>query len=688
MKDFPIQRCVLNNKKAGYLFVYHSLRWLLFFGSARLYGQSVGADDYYYLVKSRCEFRKRQPQCTTHSTISAKQQEAKGSVNTRIKHQQYSHLIKFTINNRIRMRSRKQRSSAWLLRANALGFLLYMRVAEGWLCSKFHETRLRLFGFRSDNDPEILASMDTCLAVVPPDDAWDRLQRARHVARDTSYTQWPPAIRLLHPFLRDTHEAALKVAEVIEKENIEPFTVKLDQWSIIPHVEALEMDWEAMQQLPDDDEPYDDDSESASGIFPMSEEDRAIQELIAREERIGREKLKERQRREQSKQQKKGEITSIPSEKNETDSRQKVPKSSERSLLRKQKQMYEEFNGPTVVVLEPDEESKEKLKNLRKKLIEGLFKKSDERCYFTGAYSPSSTVSDIGRLPKSVAQSMEEDAFRPLVPIAAFPTVTSAMETARKLRALWQPLTFEVTDLHLVSSGSSTDEKGTGKGAGAWDIDYQDNREYQMFHQQSFQSSNAWSGSDDEWRLDAKQFGCDAMVMLVGEEEPMDDELNQEMVNLICERGISGGHNIPKTESASIVENDRNEKPKFSDETSAELEKWLIQDDDFDEGSVVVIGRTHFFTGEMRNYVGMPAFSVIDGKDRVLGDRVSGAARRRGAIHRSSSTLQDQGNWGRNDVDYLPRTNKQKARQKRSRNTSSAQRSKERKGVEENIEDE
>lgn len=595
--------------------------------------------------------------------------------------------------NRDQMRIRKLKTcvSAFLIRAAVTVFVLCLHVAEGWVCSNFHESRLGLFGFRSGLDPETLASMDTCLAVVPPDDAWDRLQRARHIARDISYTQWPPAIRLLHPFLRDTHEAALRVAEIIEKENIKPFTIKLDQWSIIPHVEALEMDWEAMRQLPDDDDgdEHDDDGESVSGGFPMSEDDRAVHELIAREERIGREKLMERQRREQSKQQKKGRSPSEisqPEKDGATNPVKQTAKRTKRSLLQKQKQMYEEFNGPTVVVLEPDQESKEKLKNLRNKLIEGLFKSNDERCYFTGAYSPSSTVSDTGRLPKSVAQSLDEDVFRPLVPIAAFPTVTSAMETARKLRALWQPLIFEVADLHLVSSGLSTDEKAMGEGTGAKERDYLDNREYLMFHKESFQSSNAWSGSDEEWRLNAKQFGCDAMVMLVGEEEPTDDELNQEMVKLICERGTSGGHNISIAEGDSLFEGSRDKHS--SDEMSAELEKWLLQDDDFDEGSVVVIGRTHFFTGEMRNYVGMPAFSVRDGKDRVLGDRVSGAARRRGVIHRSSSTLQEQGNWGRNDDDYLPSTNKQKARQRRSRNSRSAPQSSGQNDIEETIEDE
>ena len=85
-----------------------------------------------------------------------------------------------------------------------------------------------------------------------------------------------------------------------------------------------------------------------------------------------------------------------------------------------------------------------------------------------------------------------------------------------------------------------------------------------------------------------------------------------------------------------------------------DLENWLDQDDEgVDEGTVVVIGRTHFFTGEMRKFVGMPATSVMDAKDRAMG--VSGAARRRGAIHRGGN-LWEEGEWGRKDADLRPKT--------------------------------
>ena len=63
--------------------------------------------------------------------------------------------------------------------------------------------------------------------------------------------------------------------------------------------------------------------------------------------------------------------------------------------------------------------------------------------------------------------SKEEDDpadFRPVVPIAAFQTVSSAIGVARKLRKLWEPLTFNVADLNLLSrrgsGGSGSDAEG------------------------------------------------------------------------------------------------------------------------------------------------------------------------------------------------------------------------------------
>jgi hypothetical protein len=515
---------------------------------------------------------------------------------------------------------------------DVLGLLLFVLTyfdapAAAWT-STSHRTRSTTLR----SHPPSPASMSTCLAVVPPDEAWDRLQRARHIARDKTYSKWPPAIRLFHPFSLDM---ALRIAELVEENKIEPFEVKLDQWNIIPHVEAMEADWEAMQGVPEADANVNQQDKF------WTKEERQVQELIAREEQIGREKLEERQRR---------------SDDDSKNNDRPVQVDSKKMLLQKQKRMYEEFNGPAVICLSPDAASQEKLESLRSLLLQGFTK---EEAALYKKISPSSSVSDTGRLPKA------DQAFRPLVPIAAFPTVTSAIEMARKLRELWKPLSFPVTDLHLISSSSTASQPDDTASPGGIDPSFLNNREYQLFHQHSERSRLAHPGGDEERHLTTDgKFGCDALIMLMGQEMEMDEELNEKMANLVFEQGTPGGYQ---------AKHETEENPSDYAEDEGDLEQWLHQDDDFDEGTVVVIGRTHFFTGDMRQYLGMPAFSVMDGKDRVLGDSVSGAARRRGAVHRSSDKLNEQGNWGRNDEDYLPRTNKQKARQNRSRFEASQQ---------------
>ena len=62
--------------------------------------------------------------------------------------------------------------------------------------------------------------MSTAVCIIPPDDAWDTIQRARHLAQDTTFFRWPPAIRLFHPFAPRGEVPGLvgKMAEWIEGE--------------------------------------------------------------------------------------------------------------------------------------------------------------------------------------------------------------------------------------------------------------------------------------------------------------------------------------------------------------------------------------------------------------------------------------------------------------------------------------
>ena len=134
------------------------------------------------------------------------------------------------------------------------------------------------------NNAAAAATMNTAVCIIPPDDAWDAIQRARHLARDTTFYKWPPAIRLFHPFAPQKSIPSLvgKLAEWIEEEGtksilemelrgsdeysveehvngaaaaststiplLESFEVTLDSITILPHWEILDARIEALEE--------------------------------------------------------------------------------------------------------------------------------------------------------------------------------------------------------------------------------------------------------------------------------------------------------------------------------------------------------------------------------------------------------------------------------------------------------
>jgi hypothetical protein len=413
----------------------------------------------------------------------------------------------------------------------------------------------------------------------------------------------------------------LDVAHLLERYNITPFSVLLNQWVVIPNWEAIEADWEAMQQSPVQQNSHEQSSVTTG-------KDSEVDRLIKQEERVGLQRRIKRlvRRLKKQGQQVEDEMANTAPPVSET-------KDSPQALLEKQKQMYEEFNGPCVVCLEPDEESREKLANLRELLRRELFASY-------GKFSPSSSVSDTDRLPRAVLEA-EEISYRPLVPVGAFPTVSSAIEMARKLRGLWDPLSFNVTDLHVISQGST-------------DI-IQESADQQLGL--TGLKKTSWMSQDEEQHLIEAQYGCDAMIQLVGEELEMDNEWNEELANMVMKNGLAGGYEASRRWKPI---NGQTVVPLLETEDDHDsLDSWLNDDDEWDEGTVVVLGRTYFFTGEMRIYVGMPAASAIDAKDKALGEGISGVARRRGSTHRQGDVWQS-GEFGRRDSDFTPRSSRGK----------------------------
>jgi len=452
------------------------------------------------------------------------------------------------------------------------------------------------------------SEFETALAIVPPSDKWDRLQRARHYARDPVFREWPPAIRLFHPFDKSP-DIAFDIAQLVEDLELEAFEISLDSWVIIPNMEATQREWENQEVLPEVEE----EGKMESYYEQLNKDaDREVQELIKSEERIGRMKKASKKY-----------VSKKTPPKEETDDDEKKPRKKSPVELRdeQRKLIEDDFGGPCVLCLEPDEESKEKIMELRELLREGLGLSSYS--------SPSSLYSweFVGQMDMG---------YRPLIPISKFDSLKNAMETAQRLKGLWgDPLKIDVKSVDIIScrDPNASDDYDDGAGVGEFESFQITNKE-KLFAQQASQydmNKNAW--------------GCNAKIMLAGEEVEQDDTANEDMISQLLESGEIGGGDISM--DFTILDDE--------EETVSDIEKWLEDDDEFDEGTQVIIGRTHFFTGDQRNYIGMPATSAVDAKDRYLGEAgsVSGLARRRGSISRKSNVW-DEGEYGRRTKDHLP----------------------------------
>jgi len=547
-------------------------------------------------------------------------------------------------------------------------------------------------------------TMSTALCIVPDDEHWDSLQRARFMARDHTYQQWPPAIRLFHPFAPRAQlpNAATAIADVIERHNIEPFEITLDQVLILPHFEVL-------------DEQMDAEAEMVRRHGAEAKAERISAEEAARKE--AREQIEEESRRslERKKRRKpwsprkppnaatsdatssgdggvsitkaedqantsnattatttmngvqNANITSISGATNDSEPRSTNARLSPQELLDKQRAAKSEFNGPCVICLEPNDETKRKLEDLRELLRAELF----------GAYDPfsvSSGVSSTNNLPRTVEKKHKKlskgiaarkgkggPSFRPVLALARVPSVTAAVAVARNLQALWEPLTFNVTDLSIISRSD---------GDGPSDSYGFDNRRSNV----SIRRMQGTELESESALLSSKgRFGCDALVSLMGAESFEEGDANGEseiLDLLLSEAGEAGGADAAKVDYEALlalsdeeehirkrqarVRLDEDEREYLNDlDDEEDWNHWLTDDEEWDEGATIVIGRTQFFVGEARQYVGMPAMSATDGKGRVLGEGVSAAARRRGSVHRKGERW-DDGDFGRKERDIRP----------------------------------
>ena len=458
------------------------------------------------------------------------------------------------------------------------------------------------------------------LCIVPPTSLWDRIQRARHVSSDPVYHDWPPAIRLFHPF----EASEFEIADAVEELDIEPFEIKLDGWTIIPHVEAMETEWKVSQGLP---ELQDTQNKGVSYVDPET------QALIAKEEEIGRRKSKARKLKQAQLTKDEGSVEDASADveggngdaDDDPTAATSLNNKSPQQVFEAQQEQYEEFNGPCILCLEPDAESQELLHDLRESLVQIL----DHDDYFSAssAYSSNYTVLQMG--------------YRPVMPISKLPSVSLAMELAQKLKGLWEPLTIPVTDLHIVAClDDATDLHQESIGD-----------ELAAYHPQASQYRDSAPKLDSTW-------GCLAQIKLMGEELEQDEDDNSDMIQRLLKEGTPGGMDISM--DFTVLDDE--------DESTQDLLSWLNDDEEYDAGATVIIGRTHLFSGEQRIYPGMPASSTVDSKDRKSGadgGLISGAARRRSTVHRQGSLWED-GEFGHRKSDYSPWSKREKSERRRN----------------------
>jgi hypothetical protein len=328
------------------------------------------------------------------------------------------------------------------------------------------------------------------------------------------------------------------------------------------------------------------------------------------------------------------------------------------------------FNGPCVIYLSPSEESRIALESLRETLREELFPMYD-------AFSPSSSVSPYPEhLPRKVVSDKEGAStsnaikFKPLLPIGRFASVDAAVKVAKILQRTWDPLTFKVTDIQFVSrqddyssqvnlyhgssaSGVGFGNAGKSQSSSDWDIpEFRHRRKHgTLLSKEAANRMALSSGGEVEDVSKQGIYGCDAMVMMWGEEpeeELMDEDASLTMLmddgdieNLGSDFNEhhtdeiyyqTGDINYDEIFATAEREYQRMEAyEEFSSvfdlepgarieqgEEGGGIEAWLDDGDGAfdDEGATVVIGRAQFFMGAMRDFIGMPASSTIDSKDR------------------------------------------------------------------------
>jgi hypothetical protein len=84
---------------------------------------------------------------------------------------------------------------------------------------------------------------ESALAIVPPDDMWPALQRARTEQRDAGLLRWPPHANVLYPFVPLQHFDKLGPALADALKDLPPFTVTLAKFASFDRKDSSVRTW-------------------------------------------------------------------------------------------------------------------------------------------------------------------------------------------------------------------------------------------------------------------------------------------------------------------------------------------------------------------------------------------------------------------------------------------------------------
>jgi len=443
-------------------------------------------------------------------------------------------------------------------------------------------------------------SYQTALCIVPIEEIWDTIQKARHVTLDETIYIWPPSIRLFHPFTSPSalSQAALDTASmVVEKYKIQPFQVVLDSFAIIPYY-VLDSDNRLLEAL----DPKDTNTATFHQDFLAIGNDKSRSNKNSTRTRDDATHVNQTTQRIAPR--KRGRPHKKPLDEEET-----FLSTMDDSTLQSSSRYYE---GPCFLCLQPSPASRAKLQKLRNILKKELFSN------YNAFAAAASTTAQIPTFPASITENRPKPPpFRPLITLGRFQNVLEAKKALHRLKSFWKPLAFNVTDLHFVSQAESSDNHG-----------HSDGLSYRSMESNIRHTSR-------------QQFECDSLVSLIGE-EPVSNNLEDDEEDMLFKLMSRVGD----TEKGTVINLDElfhatAERAKLEAremmmeeyENNESLEQLLEilpeEEEDWNAGGTIVIGRTQFFLGQMREYVGMPASTTMD---RILRKGVSEAAQQKLAV--------------------------------------------------------